>query len=185
LAGWAIIEPPAAIAFSHNEIAAGQARAVVPAKNGMAPCSAGFTTCFPCLGKSISDGDSTGLVSADRDGFDARSPMFDGLVVQVARSVVGMDARSMKNFRAQVVSKSSEAPLVDHQSRPFFPRDRFAAKVLSQHEAIHFLVQNIRAQSSQKWMTVFFRCGQENDVGGRPQADGMLVGEKFSPQRAI
>jgi hypothetical protein len=85
----------------------------------------------------------------------------------------------MEDLRTQVIPKPSKTPLVKHQRCAFLSMDTFGLEVDQEVVFGHGFIEYIWSETSEKRMGVFFRRGYQNDVGGRPKPDSMLVGQKF------
>ena len=78
------------------------------------------------------DRDASVFVGLNGDRFDAVRPAFERGFVKVARPVVGVDARSVEDLRAQVVAQPGKTALVEHQRGAFLPVDAFRFQVREQ-----------------------------------------------------
>ena len=88
----------------------------------------------------------------------------------------------MQDLRAQVVPQSCKTPLVKHERGAFLPVNALGFEMREQALGGDVLVQDIGSKASEERMAVFFRRGQKGDVGGRPQAHGVLVGDEGRSQ---
>ena len=151
----------------------------------MAPHPARFAACLAGFRHVKVNRDATVLVGLYGDRFDAVGPTLQGGFVKVARSVVGVDARSVKNFRAEVVAQTGKTPLIEHERGAFLSVDALGFQMGEEVVCRDVFVQHVGSESSEERMGVFFGRWNENDVGGGPQPHGVFVGEKFSSQRSV
>jgi hypothetical protein len=132
----------------------------------MAPHAARFTPSFAGLCHVHIHRCPIVLVGLDGDRLDAISPAFEGRFIKIAGAVIRVHARSMKNLRTQVISKASKTPLVKHQCCAFLSMDAFGLEVNQEVVLGHGFIKHIWSEASEKWMSVFFRCGYQYDVRG-------------------
>ena len=119
------------------------------------------------------------LVGLDGDRLDAVRPAFERVFVKVARSVVGVDAGCVENLRAQVVAQTGKAALVEHQRGAFLAVDALGFQVREQVLCRDVFIQNVGSKPGEEGVGVFLWCRHEDDVGGGPQPNSVLVGQKF------
>ena len=132
----------------------------------MAPHSARFTPFFAGLGNIQVHGDATVFVGLNGDGLDAGCPPLQCFIIEVAGPVVGMDARSMEDFRAEVIAQTSKTSLVQHERSTLLSVDALGLQMREQVIGRDGFVKDIRSEASEKGMAVFFGRGQEHDIGG-------------------
>ena len=148
----------------------------------MAPHSARFTSFFAGLGDVQVHGDAAVFVGLNGDGLDAVCPPLKRFIIEIAGPVVGMDARSVEDFRAEVIAQTGKTSLVKHERSTLLSVDALGLQMGEQVIGRDGFVEDIRSEASEKGMAVFFGRGQEHDIGGRPQPNGVLVGDEGSTQ---
>jgi len=182
LAGWAVIQAAPAVAQAKDKVAAGQAGSVVSAKDSMAPHSARFTSFFAGLGDVQVHGDAAVFVGLNGDGLDTARPPLKCVFIEVAGPVIWMDARSVEDFRAEVIAQTSKTSLVEHECCTLLSVDALGLQVSEQVIGRYVFVEDIWSEASEKGMAVFFGGGQEHDIGGRPEPYGVFVGDEGCSQ---
>ena len=151
----------------------------------MTPHASGLASSLACFGRVQIHRDAAVFVGSDGDGFDARCPQFQLGVIQVAGPVIWMHTRRKEDLGAQVVSKPGETALVKHQGCRLLPVHALGFEMRKKVVYGDGFVQYIGSEASQKRMPVFFRCWEKNDIGCRPEANGVLVGDEHRSQTSV
>ena len=148
----------------------------------MAPHSARFTSFFAGLGDVQVHRDAAVFVGLNGDGLDTARPPLKCVFIEVAGPVIWMDARSVEDFRAEVIAQTSKTSLVEHECCTLLSVDALGLQVSEQVIGRYVFVEDIWSEASEKGMAVFFGGGNEDDIGGRPEPYGVFVGDEGCSQ---